>query len=144
MKFFYIAVVSLILSACVDDQEHLTKLEKDCFEFSVNVQQYLSNLPLNLKYINSDDFKSELERHDEHLKRFGDRLFSCGFSISNKVDGFDEENRKRIINVHHELISVQSTLGVYIRKLENVSDDRDISEAKFNLLRMLEIKNKRT
>src|SRR5690554_6258752 len=144
MNILYVVIFSLILSACADGQENLTELERDCFDYSINIQKYLNNLPLNLKYINPDDFKSELELHDEHLKRFGDRLFSCGFSIANEVDGFDEENRKRIINVHHELISVRSILGVYIKKSENVSYGGDISGVKFDLLRMLEIKNKPT
>jgi hypothetical protein len=144
MNVLYVVIFSLILSACADGQENLTKLEKDCFEFSVITKKYLNNLPLNLKYINSDDFKNELTLHDENLERFGERLFACQFSIFNEVDGFDEENRKRIINVHHELISVRSILGVYIKKSENVSYGGDISGVKFDLLRMLEIKNKPT
>lgn len=135
MKKIIIPFVIFLSSCGEKSTSYLSALEKECFDFSIKADKYLNDIPKGLE--KAHDVGNELSLHSKNLERFEKRLFDCEVSIVSNVDGYDAENRDRIINIYHKLISVKSVIGVYEEKFKE--PNAESSELRYRMIKMLDV-----
>lgn len=135
MKKIIIPFVIFLSSCGEKSTSYLSPVEKECSDFSIKADKYLNDIPKGLE--KAHDVGNELSLHNENLERFEKRLFDCEVSIVSNVDGYDAENRDRIVNIYHKLISVKSVIGVYEEKFKE--PNAESSELRYRMIKMLNV-----